>query len=270
MSACGPAGRWVWDGLMLWVLAFLVGAAVGSFLNVCIWRIPAGQSIVYPPSRCRTCGARIRLRDNVPLLSYILLRGRCRSCHERIALRYPVVEALAGVMGVLLLLRFEPSPRLAVYAVFVAALIVISFIDLDHQIIPDVISLPGIVIGLLVSAAGYGPTLGDAALGAVLGGGVLYAVAAGYYALTGREGMGGGDIKLLAMVGAFLGWRAVLVTLVLGSFTGAVVGLAAIIARGADSRMPIPFGPFLALGAVCALFFGHQIVDWYLRIAFLV
>lgn len=251
-------------------LSFVAGATVGSFLNVCIWRLPAGQSVVYPPSHCPACGARIRLWDNIPLLSYLLLRGRCRSCQARIALRYPAVEALTGIMGMLLVCRFPPSPLLAVYALFVAALIVISFIDLAHQIIPDVISLPGIVVGLLLSALGYGPSLVDSAIGILLGGGLLYAVAAGYHALTGREGMGGGDIKLLAMIGAFLGWRAVLVTLVLGSFTGAVVGITAILARRADARLPIPFGPFLALGAACALFCGEQIIQWYLRTALLI
>jgi leader peptidase (prepilin peptidase)/N-methyltransferase len=252
----------------MWLLAaFVVGAAVGSFLNVCIVRLPAGQSVVYPPSRCPQCGARIRSWDNIPLISYLLLRGRCRSCGRRISARYPVVEALTGLMFVLLLQRFDLSPHLGVAALFMAALIVITFVDLDHQIIPDVISLPGIVVGLVVSALGYGPSLVDSALGVVCGGGILYAVAFGYHALTGREGMGGGDIKLLAMIGAFVGWRGVLVTLVLGSFTGAVVGVTLMLARGADTRLPIPFGPFLALGAMCALFFGEPLIHWYLQLA---
>ncbi len=247
--------------------AALVGVVIGSFLNVCIVRLPAGQSIVYPPSRCPRCGTRIRSWDNIPLISYLLLRGRCRSCGDRISVRYPVVEALTGVMFVLLVQRFGCSPYLGIAALFVAALIVISFIDIDHQIIPDMISLPGIVVGLLVSALGYGPPFVDSALGALCGGGILYAVAFGYHALTGREGMGGGDIKLLAMIGAFLGWRGVLVTLVLGSFSGAVVGVTLMLVRGADTRLPIPFGPFLALGVVCALFFGSGLIEWYLRLA---
>ena len=248
-------------------VAFGFGAIVGSFLNVCIFRVPAGKSVVYPPSRCPGCGGRIRSTDNIPLLSYLLLRGRCRSCRTHISLRYPAVEALTGIMFVILLYRFGWSPSLGVYAVFGAALIVISFIDLDHQIIPDVISLPGIVIGVLCSALGYGPPLLDSLIGVGLGGGSLYAIAVGYHALTGREGMGGGDIKLLAMVGAFLGWRGVLVTLVLGSFSGAVVGITLILVRGADARVPIPFGPFLAVGAMSALLFGESLIQWYLRIA---
>jgi leader peptidase (prepilin peptidase)/N-methyltransferase len=173
---------------------------------------------------------------------------------------------LTGALFVVLLHKFGVSPLFGVYALFVAALIVISFIDLDHQIIPDVISLPGIPIGVLFSALGSGVPLVDSVLGAVLGGGLLYAVAFAYHAWTGREGMGGGDIKLLAMIGAFLGWRGVLVTLFLGSFTGALIGTGVILARGADARLPIPFGPFLALGGLCALFFGDSLIQWYLQI----
>jgi leader peptidase (prepilin peptidase)/N-methyltransferase len=211
---------------------------------------------------------RIRSRDNIPLLSYVFLRGRCRSCGAAISLRYPVVEALSGALLMLLLYLLGLSPRLGVYAAFVAALVVVSFIDLDHQIIPDVISLPGIVVGLVASALGQGPPLLDSLLGALVGGGMLYAVAVGYHALTGREGMGGGDIKLLAMIGAFVGWRGVLVSLIIGSFTGAVVGISLILVRRTDSRVPIPFGPFLALGAVCALVFGDRLITWYLQMAF--
>ena len=253
---------------MFYLFAFVIGAVIGSFLNVCIHRLPAGESVVYPPSHCPGCGVRIRSRDNIPLLSYVLLRGRCRSCGAAISVRYPAVEALSGALLVLLLYRFGLSPALGVYAAFVAALIVVSFIDLDHQIIPDVISLPGIVVGLVASALGQGPPLLDSLLGALIGGGMLYAVAVGYHAFTGREGMGGGDIKLLAMIGAFLGWRGVLLSLIIGSFTGAVVGISLILARRTDSRVPIPFGPFLALGALCALAFGDRLIAWYLQMAF--
>ncbi len=252
---------------MLLLAGFVFGAAIGSFLNVCIHRLPLGQSIVFPPSHCPGCDARIQNRDNIPLLSYLLLRGHCRACGGQISPRYPAVEALSGLMLVVLLDRFGLSPAVAMYAAFVAALIVISCIDLDHQIIPDAISLPGIPIGVACAALGYGPSLMDSAIGVLIGGGTLWAVAAGYHALTGREGMGGGDIKLLAMIGAFLGWRGVLVTLVLGSFVGAAVGIGLIVLRGGDTRVPIPFGPFLAAGAVCALLFGEQIIHWYLHLA---
>ncbi len=255
---------------MEYVAAFMVGAVIGSFLNVCIRRVPAGESVVYPRSHCPRCGARIRSWDNIPLLSYVILRGRCRSCRVPIPWRYPIVEAVTGVLLTLLLWRFDLSPRLVPSALFVFALVVVSFIDLDHQIIPDVISLPGIVVGLLFAVIGYGPRPLASACGILLGGGLLWAVAAGYHAFTGREGMGGGDIKLLAMIGAFLGWPGVLVTLMVGSFTGALVGLTLMVARGTDSRVPIPFGPFLALGGLCGLFYGHEITAWYLRSASLV
>jgi len=252
---------------MLFISAFLFGAIIGSFLNVCIWRLPAGESIAFPPSHCPHCKARIHSWDNIPLLSYVVLRGRCRVCRAPISVRYPLVEALTGALVVVLVWRFDMSARLAVDGIFVAALIVVSVIDLDHQIIPDVISLPGIVIGLLLAVVGWGPPVQASLIGVLLGGGTLYAVAAGYQLLTGREGMGGGDIKLLAMIGAFLGWRGVLVTLVLGSFGGAVIGLGLMALRGADSRVPIPFGPFLALGALCALLFGDVLIQWYLHFA---
>jgi leader peptidase (prepilin peptidase)/N-methyltransferase len=250
--------------LMLYGFLFAFGAAIGSFLNVCIGRLPEGESIVSPPSHCPRCGAPVQPRDNIPLISYVLLRGRCRTCREPISLRYPLVEALMGGLLVLVFLRFGSLPLTAVYGAFVAALLVVTFIDLDHMIIPDVISLPGIVVGLACAAAGYGPALSDSVIGILLGGGLLYLVAVGYETVTGREGMGGGDIKLLAMVGAFLGWRGVLVTLLVGSLTGALVGIGVTVYRR-QTRVPIPFGPFLSLGALCALFVGQQIVAWYLR-----
>ena len=254
---------------MMLLAAFVMGAVVGSFLNVCIARLPIGESIVFPPSHCPGCGTRIRVRDNIPLLSYALLRGRCRDCGQGITLRYPLVEALTGLLFALLLYRFGWTPTVVVPAAFVAALVVVSFIDLDHQIIPDVVSLPGIGTGLLLALAGYGPPILDSILGVLLGGGLLWAVAAGYEWIKGQEGMGGGDIKLLAMIGAFLGWRAVLLTLILGSLSGAVVGGSLILLRGADSRAPIPFGPFLAVGALVALFFGEQLIGWYFNLVLL-
>jgi len=253
---------------VIFALAFLFGSVIGSFLNVCIHRIPIGESIVFPPSRCPHCRTPIRPIDNIPIVSYtLLLRGRCRSCAAPISLRYPLVEAFTGVVGVAVVWRFGVSIEALVAFVFVAALIVVTFIDFDHQIIPDVISLPGIVIGLLLSLVLDRPGVKSALLGAALGYGVLYAVATGYYWLRKEEGMGGGDLKLLAMVGAFLGWKAVPLTLLLGSLTGSVVGISLMLLHGRDSRVPIPFGPFLAAGATCALFFGDALIDWYLRFA---
>jgi len=243
---------------------FVLGAVVGSFLNVCIHRLPGGESIVFPASRCPACRTAIRPFDNIPLLSYLLLRGRCRACGSSIPIRYPLVELITGAAAVASFHLCGWSPHFAVSFAFLSALIVITFIDLDHQIIPNVISIPGIVVGLVAAVALGQPDWRASLAGLALGGGLLWIVAEGYYRLTGREGMGGGDVKLLAMIGAFLGWRAVPVTLLLASLTGTIVGASVMLFRGGDSRTPIPFGPFLAAGAACALFFGEPLIQWYL------
>jgi leader peptidase (prepilin peptidase) / N-methyltransferase len=249
------------------IAAFILGSIVGSFANVCIFRLPAKRSVVRPRSSCPACQAPIRAYDNVPILSYLVLRGRCRDCGVPISLRYPVVEALTGLAALAVFTLDGPSPQFLIHFTFVVVLIVVTFIDYDHQIIPDLISLPGIVLGFLASLLSSPPTWQSSLLGIVIGGGILWAVAEGYYWLTHREGMGGGDIKLLAMIGAFLGWEAIPVTLMLASLAGTLIGLGLILLRGRDARMPIPFGPFLAAGAVCALFFGDAILAWYLHLA---
>ena len=252
---------------MLTIAVFIFGALIGSFLNVCIHRLPSGESIAFPASRCPRCRAPIKAYDNIPILSYLLLRGRCRSCRAAIGWRYSLVEALSGVTAVGVVCAFGLSaPALLAFA-FLAALIVVTFVDLDHQIIPDAISLPGIFVGFAAALLFERPGWLSSLLGIALGGGILWAVAAGYEWLTGREGMGGGDIKLLAMIGAFLGWHAIPVTLLLASLLGTVIGLAAMAARGRDTKMAIPFGPFLAIGAACALFWGDALITWYMNLA---
>ncbi|GIW46057.1 MAG: type 4 prepilin-like proteins leader peptide-processing enzyme [Candidatus Binatia bacterium] len=248
-------------------LAFVVGSAVGSFLNVCIARLPQGKSIVFPPSACPHCGTPIRPWDNVPILSFLWLRGRCRACGKPISWRYPLVEFLTGALCVANVVSFGVTAWAVVASALTAALVVVTFIDLDHQIIPDVVSLPGIGIGLATALAGWGPSLLDRVVGVLLGGGLLWAVAVFYEWVRNQEGMGGGDIKLLAMIGAFLGWRGVLVTLLVGSLTGALVGGGRIALRRADPGVPIPFGPFLALGAVVALYWGEAVMAWYIEFA---
>ncbi|MEK7773890.1 MAG: prepilin peptidase, partial [Deltaproteobacteria bacterium] len=185
------------------ILPFVFGVAVGSFLNVCIYRIPSGISIVSPPSRCPACLKHIAFYDNIPIISYIVLMGRCRRCKSPVSARYPAVEAVTGLFAAALFLRFALTTEFFIYFAFVSAMIVITFIDVDHQIIPDVISLPGIPLGLVASF--FLPSVGvaDSLIGTVSGGGLLFGIAAAYYYLTGKEGMGGGDIKLLAMIGAF-------------------------------------------------------------------
>lgn len=246
------------------VFAFILGAVVGSFLNVCIYRIPAEKSIVSPPSSCPACGHPIRWYENIPMVSYLLLRGRCSSCQIRISPRYPAVEALTGGLFALTFFYFGFSTATMVYLIFVAALVVITFIDLDHQIIPDVISLPGILVGFAGSFFVPWLTWSDSIFGVLLGGGSLLAVAWGYEKLTGREGMGGGDIKLLAMFGAFLGWQAVFPVIFLASLVGTLVGVPLMLIQKGDTRLAIPFGPFLALAAIVYLFWGQMLIDWYL------
>jgi leader peptidase (prepilin peptidase)/N-methyltransferase len=242
---------------------FALGAIIGSFLNVCIVRLPDSRSIVLPASHCPKCQSFLAWYDNVPILSYLVLAGRCRTCRVRISPVYPAVEVLTGALAVALFLRLGPTLAFAGYFAFAAALVVITFIDLDHQIIPDVISLPGIVVGLAFSLVSPLVTPLDAGLGVLAGGGVLLAVAWLYKTFRGQEGMGGGDIKLLAMIGAFLGWQSIFVTLFVGSVIGSIIGVVVMLYEGADSKLAIPFGPFLAGGALVYLFWGDRILAYY-------
>jgi leader peptidase (prepilin peptidase)/N-methyltransferase len=244
--------------------AFAVGLCIGSFLNVCIHRLPLGASIAKPPSSCPGCGARIRWYDNLPVISWVLLRGRCRHCKAPISIRYPIVELLTGAFAMILWLRFGLDWQVFIYFVFVSALLVITFIDLDHRIIPDTISLPGIPIGFAASFLLPDITWSDALIGILAGGGTLLTIAWGYQLLTGKDGMGGGDIKLLAMIGAFLGWKGVLFTIMASSFIGTLVGVMIMVKAGKGMKLAIPFGPFLSIGAVVYIFFGPQLIEWYL------
>ncbi len=243
---------------------FFLGAIIGSFINVCVYRIPAGKSIISPPSSCPKCGHQIRWYQNVPILSYLLLGGKCAGCRSKISFRYPAIEALSGFLFVSTFQFFGLSPATLVYWLFLAALVTITFIDLDHQIIPDVISLPGIVVGFLCSfAVPWLPWL-DSLFGVLAGGGILLAIAWLYEMLTRREGMGGGDIKLLGMIGAFLGWKAVFPVIFFASLGGTLIGVPVMLLKGKSSRFALPFGPFLAVAAVVYLFWGPIIVQWYL------
>jgi leader peptidase (prepilin peptidase) / N-methyltransferase len=248
------------------LFVFLLGCCVGSFLNVCIYRLPQDLSIVAPRSYCPQCRAPIHGYDNIPLLSYLLLRGKCRNCGAKISWRYPLVEALSGAFAVALFVKCGFGVNFFSYSAFTAALLVITFIDLDHRIIPDLISLPGIGIGFLLSFFEPSLSVKDSLIGLVAGGGSLYLVAVAYEALTKREGMGGGDVKLLAMIGAWLGWKAVLFTLFFASLSGTVIGGGAMLAQKQGRYSAIPFGPFLAFGALAYLFFGPQLIDWYLSL----
>jgi len=245
------------------ILAFIFGACIGSFLNVCIYRIPAALSIVHPGSSCPRCKTMISFYDNIPIFSYLLLMGKCRHCGAPIAIRYPFVELLGGLFAVACALSFGPTLHGLVVFIFIATLIVVTFIDLDHRIIPDTISLPGIPLFFLAALAVPTVTWHASAIGIVAGGGSLFIVAWVYQFMTGREGMGGGDIKLLAMIGAMIGWQGILFTLFAASAIGTMVGLLAMIRSGKGMKLAIPFGPFLAMGAIIYLFFGNALISWY-------
>lgn len=244
--------------------AFIFGACIGSFLNVCIYRIPARLSIVHPSSRCPGCEKAISWYDNIPIVSYLILRGKCRSCKTSISIRYPFIEFLGGVFAVSCVHAFGLSVYSLVSFFFIATLMVVTFIDFDHQIIPDCISLPGIPIFFLAALTIPDPSWQARAIGILVGAGSLFAMAWGHHALTGREGMGGGDIKLLAMIGAMIGWKGILFTLFAASATGTAVGILAMIKSGKGMTLKIPFGPFLSIGAVLYLFFGEALIHWYL------
>ncbi len=243
--------------MWLAVIFSLVGAAIGSFLNVCISRIPEGHSIVFPSSRCPRCNHPIRFYDNIPVISFLLLGGKCRDCGERISYRYPLVELFTAVFAWLLFRKYGMTPAYPAVFLFVCTLIVITFIDLDHQIIPHVLTLGGIPVFAVLAVLFLGLSAIDAFLGIMIGAGSLYFDAVYYEALTGREGMGGGDVNLLAMLGAFMGWKSLLFILLVSSLLGTVVGVALILGKGKDMRYAVPFGPFLCAAAVIHLFFGE-------------
>jgi len=262
------------------VFAFVFGSIVGSFLNVCIHRMPKGESIVWPGSHCPHCNKRIPGYDNIPFISYILLGGRCRFCGNKISLRYPLVELLTAAMFVFLFKRFGLSYNFFFYVVLFAALVIASFIDIKHRIIPDEVSLGGMIVGFILNSIrgfhlnplsfNFRPMLNSLS-GIVIGAGIIYFTGRlfdlVYFKLLKRppiqgetESMGGGDVKLLAMIGAFLGWQRALITFFVAPFFGLIVGLVTLI-RKKDHT--IPYGPFLALGALISVFWAHKIIHLF-------
>ncbi|MCK5312266.1 MAG: prepilin peptidase [Desulfobacteraceae bacterium] len=249
---------------VLFFLIFMFGACAGSFYNVCIYRIPKKESVVYPGSSCPFCHKKIPFYLNIPVLSYFILRGKCKYCKHPFSSRYPLVEALTGLIIVLLYIKFGYSSTTIFYFVFVSILIIISFIDIDHQIIPDIFSLPGIII--FAASPLFVPDMSfvDSILGILLGGGSLYFIALTYYILKKTEGMGGGDIKLLAMIGAAIGWKGVIFTIFIGSLTGTIAGIIIMLSsKIINTKLKIPFGPYLSFGAVIYIFYGDALIRWY-------
>lgn len=248
-------------------IVFMLGMCIGSFLNVCIYRLPTSKSIMNPPrSICPNCNSAIRFYDNIPVLSYLWLKGRCRHCNTPISARYPIIELISGLTALNIFFTYGLHLEGLVYFGFISSLIVITFIDIDHKIIPDIITLPGILIGILASFVLATVTFKDALLGFLIGGGSLWLVAVGYSLITHKDGMGGGDIKLLAMIGTFIGWKGVILTIFISSIVGTCVGITLILIKGKNLKFAIPFGPFLSIGAIIYIFFGKEIIHWYFNL----
>lgn len=250
------------------LFAFLFGLVLGSFLNVCIYRVPLKKSIVKPSSSCPHCGHKIRFYDNIPILGYLFLRGRCRYCGRPISIRYLTIELITGLVSAALMIRFGPGLSYLLLLAFTSSLIVISFIDLQYQIIPDVISIPGIILGFISSLFILPTGWMDSLIGIAAGGGSFYLIAVFFEKVKGREGMGGGDIKLLAMIGAWMGWKDLPFIILISSLTGLILGGGSLLLNRRGLQARIPFGPFLALGALVFLFFGQEIVSSYYRLIF--
>jgi leader peptidase (prepilin peptidase)/N-methyltransferase len=263
-----------------YLFSFILGSVIGSFLNVCIYRLPMGESIVFPPSHCTSCGRAIRFYNNIPILSYLMLKGKCADCGSRISIQYPLVELLSGIALTGLYYKFGLSLDLLFYAMLTFSLIVITFIDLGHMIIPNAITIPGAAAGLIYNALitdweksrnllgafswslenFFGvlnevPFL-DSVFGLITGGGILFLIAFLYIAVRKQEGMGMGDVKLLAMIGAFLGWKGVVFVMLVSSLLGTVTGLSIILYKKGDLKYALPFGPFLSLAAIIYVFTG--------------
>ena len=269
---------------MIIAVLFLFGLIVGSFLNVCIARLPLDQSIVHPRSRCPRCGSAIAWFDNIPVVSYLVLRGKCRKCGQPISLRYPIVELLNAFCYLWTYAEFGLSGEALLVMLLCSSFVVITFIDLDHQIIPDVITLPGIAIGLaaapffMSALAGpppfslgqvtafsgpYASALVNSVIGLLFGGGPLFLIGWIWEKVRKVEAMGGGDVKLMAMVGTFLGWKGALLSIFIGAFAGSIVGVTLIALKKHESDKVIPFGPFLVIGALISLFYGRDVIVWY-------
>jgi leader peptidase (prepilin peptidase)/N-methyltransferase len=246
-------------------LLAVAGLAIGSFLNVCIHRLPLKESLVWPASRCPRCQRRLTPFENVPVVSYLALGGRCRGCRAPISIRYPLVELATMSVFLLHYWALGWDPLLAPRLLFSCALIVLFAIDLEHQILPNVITLPGIVVGLAFSLF-LPPGPWSAIVGILIGGGVLWAIATGWELLRGVEAMGFGDVKMLAMIGAFLGWKLTLLTFVLSTMAGGLMGAGLLLAGRGKMSTALPFGTFLALGALVSSISGERIVEWYLSL----
>ncbi|MEW6457167.1 MAG: prepilin peptidase [Acidobacteriota bacterium] len=253
--------------ILIRLFIVVVGLVWGSFLNVLIFRIPRDLNIIKPRSFCPSCGKKIKWYDNIPVLSYIFLGGKCRNCYQKISVRYPVVEIITSSSFLIVYERYYYSFYFIGSLIFVSALIALAFIDLEHQILPDVITIPGFIFFSAYSVAN--PFLGfkHLILGALVGSGTLLLIYLIYLWLRKEEGLGFGDIKMMLLVGAFLGWRKSLLTLIIASFLGAMVGVIMIVFKKKGLKFALPFGTFLSLSAFLSLLYGDIIIDFYLSLS---
>ena len=241
---------------------FIVGLMLGSFANVCIYRIPRKESVIFPGSHCTSCNSPVKAIDNIPVLSYLILQGKCRSCGQGFSAIYPAIEVITAILFIATYLRFGLTWEFLIFAIVIPTLVVITVIDIEHQIIPDLITLPGIVFGLI--AGSYLNGWQTSLIGLVVGGGSFLLISEIYYRLRGNIGMGGGDIKYIAAAGALLGWQNITVVIFLAAFSGALTGIVGMGFKKLGFLSKIPFGPFLVMGTLAAIFYGDEIISLYL------
>jgi len=249
---------------MEYLIAFISGTIIGSFLNVCIYRIPEGESVIYPYSYCPECGERIKWYDNIPVISYLILRGKCRNCGKKISVQYPLVELLTGILTAGVVYRYGLSFVSFYFLILTYVLIVVSMIDLKTMLVPIKLCYFAMVTGILLSLFVPVISFKDSILGASFGAGIILFIIETYYIFTGKEGMGYGDANIMAVIGSFLGWEKVLLTIFFASLIGSVVGVTLMVLKGKNAKFALPFGPFLSIGAYITLLFGNEIIRWYL------
>ncbi|GAB6075592.1 prepilin peptidase [Desulfurobacterium crinifex] len=249
---------------MEYLMAFIFGTIVGSFLNVCTYRIPMGESVIYPSSHCPKCGEKIKWYDNIPIISYLILRGKCRNCGEKISVQYPLIELLTGILTAGVIWRYGVSFVSLYFLILIYVLIVVSMIDLKTMLVPVKLCYFAMVAGILLSLFVPVISFKDSILGASFGAGIILFIIETYYIFTGKEGMGYGDANIMAVIGAFLGWEKVLLTIFFASLIGSVVGIALMVLKGKNVKFALPFGPFLSAGTYITILFGDEIIKWYL------
>jgi leader peptidase (prepilin peptidase)/N-methyltransferase len=249
---------------MEYLMAFILGAVIGSFLNVCIYRIPMEESVIYPSSHCPECGEKIKWYDNIPIISYLILRGKCRNCGKKISVQYPLIELLTGILTAGVIWKYGISFVSLYFLILTYVLVVVSTIDLKTMLVPEKFCYFAMVAGILLSPFIPVISLKDSILGASFGAGIILFIIETYYIFTGKEGMGYGDASIMAIIGAFLGWEKVLLTIFFASLIGSVVGIALMVLKGKNAKFALPFGPFLSIGAYITILFGNEIIKWYL------